>query len=217
MDRSCGRVVSWRSASAASGILRVVSFRFMAMPDFVKLTYSQLGSVKLSAKERYSGQKWLNHAHRRDGRKSDRGGSVRIDVYNSRIVPCRSLRCRRKCTSDFDLVQKGNMALRSVFKLGWCSFLASVTPSASAHLLDSTDTFDYIVVGGGTSGLVVANRLSEDENGTNRDDSSRPSRNVDRLLTTPDYSDRARRREWRHQHQPANADPTRCIQFPGHC
>ncbi|RYP52733.1 hypothetical protein DL768_002162 [Monosporascus sp. mg162] len=33
---------------------------------------------------------------------------------------------------------------------------------ASSHVLDETDTFDYVIIGGGTSGLVVANRLSED-------------------------------------------------------
>lgn len=31
---------------------------------------------------------------------------------------------------------------------------------------DLQDTYDYVVVGGGTSGLVVANRLSEDPDGS---------------------------------------------------
>ena len=32
------------------------------------------------------------------------------------------------------------------------------------HLADVDAVYDYIVVGGGTSGLVVANRLTEDAN-----------------------------------------------------
>ena len=34
--------------------------------------------------------------------------------------------------------------------------------AAAAHLCLATDSFDYVIVGGGTCGLVVANRLSQD-------------------------------------------------------
>jgi ribulose 1,5-bisphosphate synthetase/thiazole synthase len=33
-------------------------------------------------------------------------------------------------------------------------------------LVNAVQTFDYIIVGGGTTGLVVANRLTEDYNST---------------------------------------------------
>lgn len=44
-------------------------------------------------------------------------------------------------------------------------YLVSFVLSASSYMLDAINTFDYIIIGGGTSGLVVANRLSEDPNG----------------------------------------------------
>lgn len=67
------------------------------------------------------------------------------------------------------------MILKSAARLAWLSpsrllgilsYLALAAPSASSHLIDETDTFDYLIVGGGTSGLVVANRLSENAGGT---------------------------------------------------
>jgi hypothetical protein len=56
----------------------------------------------------------------------------------------------------------------------WCITLVTLTAVSIAHptlathaivkpsLLDLSDLYDYIIIGGGTSGLTVANRLTED-------------------------------------------------------
>ena len=46
--------------------------------------------------------------------------------------------------------------------------------------------YDYVIIGGGTSGLVVANRLTENRNGQTPNDQLRPKLKTDRA---PCYSD----------------------------
>ena len=64
------------------------------------------------------------------------------------------------------------MALLFSLLIAWsiliCTALGSALPSlpAGAVLLERTSqlrpVYDYVIIGGGTSGLVVANRLTED-------------------------------------------------------
>ena len=42
--------------------------------------------------------------------------------------------------------------------------LSTVQASPTAPAQRDSNTYDYVIVGGGLSGLVVANRLSEDSN-----------------------------------------------------
>lgn len=50
------------------------------------------------------------------------------------------------------------------------AFIATQPLASRATIVDSPlslkDQYDYIVIGGGTSGLTVANRLTEDTSGT---------------------------------------------------
>ena len=55
----------------------------------------------------------------------------------------------------------------AVVMLQWVLGLLLCTVQASPTGTEQRDpnTYDYVIVGGGLSGLVVANRLSEDPNG----------------------------------------------------
>jgi ribulose 1,5-bisphosphate synthetase/thiazole synthase len=53
---------------------------------------------------------------------------------------------------------------------GWCLAVAGAAAGGKQDALDGS-IFDYVVVGGGTSGLVVANRLTEDRRSKYLEDS----------------------------------------------
>lgn len=42
--------------------------------------------------------------------------------------------------------------------------ISAIFAGVSASFATNTTTYDYVIVGGGLTGLIVANRLSEDKN-----------------------------------------------------
>lgn len=42
--------------------------------------------------------------------------------------------------------------------------ISSIFAGVSASFATNTTTYDYVIVGGGLTGLIVANRLTEDKN-----------------------------------------------------
>ena len=43
-------------------------------------------------------------------------------------------------------------------------FVSALFTSVSAFYVNNTTQYDYVIVGGGLTGLIVANRLTEDKN-----------------------------------------------------
>lgn len=63
-----------------------------------------------------------------------------------------------------------NMKLLTLLAFAFVSITSPVTPLAPRAVVleeaaDLNAEYDYVIIGGGTSGLVVANRLTEDSDG----------------------------------------------------